>query len=96
MDTYKCPTGFPPREGVGHANQMIPLAAHFRSAFRSMLTRFFPREDIFLQAEEQVNRGYVKRNWQVSHLLLVCPNKIFPVLAVSAVNGARIHILVSL
>ena len=31
----------------------------------------------------------------MSHSPLVCPNKFFPVLVVSAVNGASVHILVS-
>jgi hypothetical protein len=49
LDTYKCPTGFPPREEVGHANQMMPLAAHLRSTFLSMVTRFDPSAVRFLE-----------------------------------------------
>lgn len=48
-DTYKWPTGFPPIAGVGQANQMIPLAAHLRSTFLSMLTQLFPSDEMFLQ-----------------------------------------------
>ena len=55
-NTYKCPTGFPAAEGVGHANQTIPLAAHFRSAFLSTVTKLLPSDGTFLQAQKQVSR----------------------------------------
>ena len=46
--THKCPTGLPPREGVGHANQKIPLAAHVRSTFLSTFVILFFNEEMFL------------------------------------------------
>lgn len=53
--TYKWPTGFPPTEAVGHANQTIPFAAHLRSVFLSTTIMFFPSEDIFLHMREKVS-----------------------------------------
>ena len=46
--THKCPTGFLPMEGVGHANHIIPLAAHLRSRFFATFVMLFAIKEILL------------------------------------------------
>jgi len=57
--TYKSADGFPPNEGDGHANQKIPLAAHFRSTFFSTFVMFFFSAEVFLYMRQKVSSGRV-------------------------------------
>lgn len=55
-ETHKYATGFPPLEGVGAANQVMPLAAHLRSEFFKTVMILRPSEGTFLE-KNRSNRG---------------------------------------
>ena len=89
------PTGFLAADALGHATQTIPFAAHFRSAFLSMVIMFFPSADTFLYMREERGRELMTdRGRPMVYLLLVVSNELQPIFLAGVVDSPdkQIHL----